>query len=248
MNKDCAIFIAARDSFSDIWDVFFTLFFRYWPDCPFPIYLITESKVYADPRLRVLPLPEDPLIPWEKQWVPRMKRALAEIGTPFFIFFHTDYLLRRKVDTGRILELIERLKSDQLGCVRLCPYPAPKHDYPGDRSLGTILKDEDYAVSLQVTLWKQKVFDQFLVDGWGPVDLEMTGSKRSVAIKELFLGVKVGHTAIDYLNGIKKGVWSYEAARLVRREGLQLNGPRRVESLGHTIYGESPALNLLVKK
>ena len=34
------------DKYSDVWDDFFNLKERFWPDCKFKWYLVTESKNY----------------------------------------------------------------------------------------------------------------------------------------------------------------------------------------------------------
>ena len=36
-----AILIVSCDKYSDLWDPFFKLFFKFWPDCPFNIYLLS---------------------------------------------------------------------------------------------------------------------------------------------------------------------------------------------------------------
>ena len=43
MNKRCDVVILTCDSYSDIWEPFFKLKNKYWPDCKYDTYLITES-------------------------------------------------------------------------------------------------------------------------------------------------------------------------------------------------------------
>jgi len=38
-RANCSILIPSCDKYSDLWRPFFTLFWRHWPDCPFPVYL-----------------------------------------------------------------------------------------------------------------------------------------------------------------------------------------------------------------
>lgn len=231
MNKDCAIFIAARDNYSDTWDIFFLLFFRYWPDCPFQIYLVSEKKIYQDDRIININVKEDVGTLWEKQWAGRMKYVLKKINKPYLIFFHTDYLLTNKVDTDRILKFVDIIKDEKknIGYIRLNPSPPPRLEYIKDKTLGIISKTDNYAISMQVTLWKTKFFEKLLIDGYSPVDLEIICSKMSVNMSELFLSVKSGKTAISYLNGIKKGVWSYDSIRFIKKEKKDLILKRGVE-------------------
>ena len=39
MTSDSAILILSCDKFSDLWKPFFDLFWKYWPDCPYNVYL-----------------------------------------------------------------------------------------------------------------------------------------------------------------------------------------------------------------
>lgn len=59
MDSSCAVIIASCKAYSDSWGPFFTQFFKYWPDCPFPIYLITEGGEQPDPRVSMLILQKD---------------------------------------------------------------------------------------------------------------------------------------------------------------------------------------------
>jgi len=51
MNRetgDTCVLIASCDAYSDAWAPFFALMKKYWPDCPYPIYLISN---YQDPGI-----------------------------------------------------------------------------------------------------------------------------------------------------------------------------------------------------
>ena len=43
MNSDFAILILSCDKYSDAWDPFFALFRKFWPDCPYKVYLATNE-------------------------------------------------------------------------------------------------------------------------------------------------------------------------------------------------------------
>ena len=42
--KDLAVFVSSSDNYSDIWDLFFDLFYKYWPEYKGKIYLQTQKK------------------------------------------------------------------------------------------------------------------------------------------------------------------------------------------------------------
>ena len=38
----CSVLVPSCDAYADLWIPFFALFWRYWSDCPFPVYLGTN--------------------------------------------------------------------------------------------------------------------------------------------------------------------------------------------------------------
>ncbi len=41
-NSELAILVCSCDKYADVWEPFFKLFFKFWPDCPYPIYLLSN--------------------------------------------------------------------------------------------------------------------------------------------------------------------------------------------------------------
>jgi hypothetical protein len=41
-SDNLAVIVVSCDLYSDVWKPFFTLFFKYWNDCPFPVYLTSN--------------------------------------------------------------------------------------------------------------------------------------------------------------------------------------------------------------
>ena len=83
-NKNCSIIVSSCDNFSDLWEPFFILFFKYWPDCPFKIYLISETKIYSDEKVEMISLKKD------MGWASNLKAAIRRINTPYFIYFQEE--------------------------------------------------------------------------------------------------------------------------------------------------------------
>lgn len=221
INSRCAIIVSSCDSYSDIWEAFFTLFFRYWPDYPFKIYLISETKAYSDSRISTILVGED------KQWASNMRLAIKKIDTPYLIYFQEDYLFKSPVDTRKIVNLLNFAVKNNVGCLRLIPAPAPDTALAQSTELGEITKGKLYSVSLQAAIWKKEVFGSLLIDGETGWDMEIKGSGRSVSIKEPFLGVY--NKVIDYPDwtAVHGGMWMYDAVELCQKEGIAIDKTKR---------------------
>jgi hypothetical protein len=221
MDKKCSIIISSCDNFSDVWDPFFTLFFKYWSNCPFKIYLISENKTYPNKRVSMISLGED------KKWASNIKLALQKIDTPYFIYLQEDYLLKSPVDTKRINKLLDFAIKNDAGCLKLFPLPKPDKKLTDNPELGEITKGKLYSVSLQAAIWKKEVFESLLVDGETGWNMEFNGSRRSVNISEPFLSVYIKALNYPDRTAIKKGMWLYDAMKLCQKEGLKIDKTKR---------------------
>ena len=43
-SVSCAVVVCSCDKYSDLWDPYFELFKKFWADCPYPVFLNTETK------------------------------------------------------------------------------------------------------------------------------------------------------------------------------------------------------------
>ena len=80
-----SILISSFDGFEDCWDAVCHGFNKYWPDCPYPIYLMTNTKDHPDPRIQVLK------VSGGKDWSPRMIDAVEKLQTEYVMYFQEDY-------------------------------------------------------------------------------------------------------------------------------------------------------------
>lgn len=54
MNSNCAVLVNSCDKYAEAWYPFFALFKKYWSDCPYPVYLNTETKAYSEQEVQTL--------------------------------------------------------------------------------------------------------------------------------------------------------------------------------------------------
>jgi len=219
------ILISSCDSYQEVWYPFFTLFFRYWPDCPFPIYLITNRISYPDRRVHSMKLGDD------QGWGTNILIALNSIAETHILYLQEDYLLERFVDTARIFRLLNYMKKRQAGYLRLYPCPGP--DLPSadnHMEVGEISRLAPYRVSLQAAIWHKPTLQALLLQGESPWQMERFGTKRSQELNVPFLCVQnngvddiIDDPAIPYYcTAIVQGRWVRGAVDLCTREGIHL--------------------------
>lgn len=245
-KETCAILIASCKAYSDSWGPFFTQFFKYWADCPFPVYLVTEGGESPDPRVNMIMLQKD------LGWSDNVREALRIINFPYVLYILDDVPLMSKVDTQRILSLLSLMQKEKAGYLRLYPAPGPQYSYKNYSEVGEIAKGALYRTSTMAALWDVNTFRSLLVPGENAWQFEIIGTERSRVLLEPFLSVwpKDGVAINHFATAIKKGKWQWDAVRFLRREGVEIDRARRaVESFPKYIVrtmGGMPVIGRLV--
>ncbi len=82
-----AVLVISCDAYRDLWRPFFELFWRHWPDCPYPVHLGSELYTHADSRVRRLDVGAQP------DWSTACARMLERIEAP------TTLVMRRAISS-----------------------------------------------------------------------------------------------------------------------------------------------------
>ena len=217
---NCSVIISSCDTREDIWHPFFTLFFRYWPDCPFPVYLISNYKKYEDFRVKTILVGDD------KGWSSNMKVALKQVTSPCVICMLDDLFLEKRTNTEYIKSLIDHAQNNSIGYIGLVPFFNLDKDYTDALNLGKISKSVD-RISHRASLWDKKILSDLLVNGEDVVQMEIEGSKRSLAVATPFLSVKEPVMYYHVRSAIIRGKWMYDTVKLCQKEGIKLDLDRR---------------------
>lgn len=222
-SQTLAVVVSSCDDYSDIWPAFFTLFFRYWPDCPYPVYLVTERQSCGDPRVRHLLVGED------RGWATNLKSALEQIPEQHILYLQEDYLLVRRVDTAKIAEVLAFMVREGASVLRIRPAPPADLAYQDHPEIGEISTDADYRVSLQAAIWDRAGLLSLIREGESGWQMEALGSRRAARTDMRFLGLKLGVTPpVPYLcTAVYRGKWTQPAVELCQTENIPIDTSRR---------------------
>jgi hypothetical protein len=222
MPESIPILVASCDAYADLWRPFFTIFFREWADCPFPLYLGTNHLGYDDSRVTIVNIGDD------ASWTSGVASMLKRIGSEHVILFLEDFFLEERVDTSRIQRLVDVARIEGLTCLRFVAHMPlavrPVCAAPGYPDLGIIEPDAPYRVSAQVAIWRTESLLRLLVPGADAWEFELFASKLSTRLCEPFWGVM--ETAIRYDQVVEKGRWKPKGLRAAAGAGLAVNASR----------------------
>lgn len=116
LASDVSAVVLSHDGYADLWPIFFELLFRFWPDLPYPLHLVSNHRTFSDSRVTPVRVGDD------RSWSDTLARALGDIPSRYVLLLLEDYFLTGPVDTARIARLHAAMVK--LGAVYLRLAPA----------------------------------------------------------------------------------------------------------------------------
>ena len=159
--NDISVLIYSCDKYSDVWGPFFTLLFRYW-DCPYQIYLATESEQCLLPEIKTINHSA-------ATWTERIKATLQDIPTMFVIGMCEDMFIRQPVRQKIIDNCLNAMKNDKgIACFNFECFREQTDGGPF-ANFGRKTRNAEFKKSCQPTLWRKPILEELLMepmDAW----------------------------------------------------------------------------------
>lgn len=246
-----AVLVLSCDKYSDIWPVFFDFFDKYWADCPYPVYLATNTIKFE--RRGVTQLFSNKHTSWSEE----LATILAQVKEKNIILILEDYFIYQPVnnhDIEAVIDLFERKKAAfcRLGCFpKMYDELWPFEPFKDKINYGVILPDAKYRICLQTALWNKNDLASLLKEDEDPWQFEIEGSKRTRQINKPFLNliadpkIKEVHGPIRYYcTALSAGKWMRGAIKLCKENNIAIQSSRPIESrlltLKRYLYINSP--------
>ena len=235
--KEVSILVVSCDRYADLWEPFFRCFFKYWPDCPYPVYLGTNYRKFDDDRVVSLDIGRD------ISYSDNLLAMLSRVDSPWVILWVEDRFLSHRVCSERISEVIGKAARLRAGYLKLISASPLVNDHMDGEEFGEIPKGAKYRACFTVGLWRKEVLERLLVPGETAWEIERNGSRRSALFPERFLayGRKFRSEAVIRDRHIlMKGSILRDARPFLLREGLSAQLPgRTVQSIRDYLYYRS---------
>ena len=219
-SNDCTIVVCSCDKYADLLKPFATLWGKYWPDCPFPVVLVTETspqeqlcfnKVFACGT--------------DGNWCSRLVSALRQIKTPYVLMLCDDYYLSQQVNTKQICARLELAQMHKASNLRLIPNPTPKPANAVPFERGTDLwqykPNTAYCIATQSGFWDRQFLMQ-LAEGKSSIwEFERYGSFDPLIGNRLLLVTPTKE--FPFLDAVHKGYWEPWGLSVCRNNDIQID-------------------------
>lgn len=207
---NCAVLIVSCDKYKDLWGPCITLFRRFWSNCPYPIYVLSNTEAAEFPNVSSIVTGSD------ISWSDNLHIALDTISEQYVLLYIEDLFLTKEVNSSAVESLIERCISEHWNYLRL--NPTPKGDRRIDNTVSSISPGSVYRSSVVFSVWKKDVLSSLLKEGESAWDFEEIGTKRTDALDGFYAS---NDTLLHASNTVIKGVWELEALNAVRKLGIE---------------------------
>jgi hypothetical protein len=92
----CALVILSCDRYRDLWEPCLALYRRYWPDCPYPMFLVSETVGIDDERVCSLRTGSG------LAWSDGVRIAIGALDHEQVLLVLEDFLLTGPVSTAAV--------------------------------------------------------------------------------------------------------------------------------------------------
>ncbi|GHU72246.1 hypothetical protein AGMMS49992_07770 [Clostridia bacterium] len=238
MDARCTLYVSSCDAYADLWEPFFLLFKKYWPDCPYPIVLVSETKTFSMEGLDILcprfykkegnkfvdlnnKRPPQASVPWGELNI----RSIKTIDTPYLFFILEDFLLSQPVDQSFVDKSLVWMEQDSsIGRFGMRPLP---QGFKGAPTRYSPYVQVSFAVA-QAGLWRKDLFLRSITNpGDGIWKWEARGFWWPSAWKK-----KVYTTPTEYIRyprsgALFQGKWQKSAIKLLKANGIEVDFKKR---------------------
>jgi hypothetical protein len=221
--NDAAVVVITCKKFEQAWDPFFILFKKFWADCPYKVYMVTDVGHYDDELVNNITVGQD------LGFAGNLLHALNKIPNRYVLYFQEDYFFSSRFDTERINGYVQHVKEHDIMCLRLAPCPGPTKPWEHDESLGVLEKGASYRISTQTAIWDKEFLKTLVIPGETGGQFEIRGTSRISRSPKRLLSVWRSQSPTPYyITGIVRNVWQDGALQLLRRNDILTDHIRKV--------------------
>jgi hypothetical protein len=208
------VLICSSDSRADVLERVLPSLFKYWPDCPYPIYVGRNTHYGLGPNVTTL-------VARRSDWRMECYEHATQIAESHLIVILDDFLLQRPVDQHRLSKLVSEAVDLDLAYLRLQPLGRSILDrlvhLAGTRFMAdiqAISEGRPFYSGLQIAIWNKAHFLTLLKLQGSIWDFE---HHRKLGVPHYAI---TGCPPISYSHLVERGRWLPYAQLLLSQAGL----------------------------
>lgn len=220
------ILVPTCKAYSDAWVPFQALRKKFWPDCKYPVYIVTDELPQSG-----LPVGSYVVMDKDYGWCWNLRQSIIKYEREEFVLvLQEDFFFNAAVDNRLVDSALEVLKQDpRAAMVRLMPCPGPNRPFNDD--FGIIDYETPYRVSCQATIWRKepliRILNQMPTNGTA-AHFEIEGSKVKLANWNFYAAYVKHRDRFSYfVSAISRGQWNPQAVQFCKDNDIPIDTSRR---------------------
>lgn len=154
-NNKLAILVMSCDKYKGVWNDFFNLKEKYWPDCPYMTYLATDTVEYERAGVNIIHFGNI------RTWTVCVRESLKQVREPYVALFLEDAFIYKTVDSSVIASDLEFVINNNVDFMGL------ERDRMGDKTspaayesphIWKIHKNCRYGIETSAAIWRKEFF------------------------------------------------------------------------------------------
>jgi hypothetical protein len=175
-----AILVITCDKFSDFWQPCVDMFNKFWPDCPYDKYLMSNHEIFSNNGFNNILVGDD------KSWSHGLKMALKNLDNEYEYVFTLleDYYFIERINNDYMTKMFSSFVELQGNFLSL--YKLPSKLNKCNSFFGELENNIPYRQSCVFTLWKIKTLNDILDDNENAWEFEKVGVKRGFKFEKFY--------------------------------------------------------------
>ncbi len=218
--QDLCLLVVSCDKYADCWEPFSLCLQKFWPDCPYPVYLATETK--DAPAHTVY---QKALHSKNPSWTGRLREICQQIAEPYIFIVLEDHWLAAPLATETVrapLQLFSR--TPDLGVIYF-DYPVRnKLRYPLDSSYYVIPPGAPYRFSAGPSIWRKDFLLLACAEDADAWNFERVKSFSPATFSYTVLTCADSrYPRIHPAGAIQRGKWQTFVAKFAKENGFSID-------------------------
>lgn len=219
-----AIMITSCDAYMDCWKPMIFSLDKYWPDCEWPRYIVTNYK--EDNSLfntGFVKVGDD-----KRSWCNLARMGMEAIDAEYILFFQEDYWLGRKVDNEAIKAHVKYMDDNHVDYLKIQDDIRRDDLRIGNSDYCMNPIDMRYAFNTAIAFWRKTAILQLLPEDWNGWQFERQITpyvkEHNIQINSQTLySTQYVAKGIKTIQGdaIVRGVWTPSAVEFMKQYGFE---------------------------
>lgn len=224
MNKSLSIVIGSCDAYKEVAELYVRFLRKYWKECDFPVYIVTECEEASAPDAIPVTSSKD------FEWVDRVKKAVEMTESDYIWLTVDDLFISAPVDNNRMNEILGIIRKEG---IQYYGFPirkireSKKHKrYKDYEHIFSIARNAVYGVYMGTCIWEKDELLRILNDGietaWDVENYFLEkASRRTGGYYEHY--VEDDGTSLTFSHMIKKGKWLIKGVKEISGSGIYID-------------------------